>query len=93
MVVTSGKNDYSAFHDKSRSMELSWDASLEDGKGPDPAGISLFETDGGGYHGFDVELESAYPPQRGTIPIPSEEDERFHPDGGILFAKHHKRGR
>jgi hypothetical protein len=73
MVVTSGKNGYSAFVVKSRSMELSWDTYLEDGKGPDPAGIYLFETDGGAYRGFDVELESAYPPQRGTLHIPSEE--------------------
>jgi hypothetical protein len=31
---------------KSRSMELSWDAYLEDGQGPDPAGIYLFGSDG-----------------------------------------------
>ena len=59
---------------KSRSMELSWDAYLEDGQGPDPAGIYLFGSDGGAYRGFDVELEEAYPPQRGTIHILREED-------------------
>ena len=32
---------------KSRSKELSWDAYLENGQGPDPAGISLFGSDGG----------------------------------------------
>jgi hypothetical protein len=59
---------------KSRSMELSWDAYLEDGQGPDPAGICLFGSDGGAYRGFDVELEETYPPQRGTIHILREED-------------------
>jgi hypothetical protein len=59
---------------KSRSMELSWDAYLGDGQGPDPAGIYLFGSDGGAYCGFDVELEEAYPPQRGTIHILHEED-------------------
>jgi hypothetical protein len=59
---------------KSRSMALSWDAYLEDGHGPDPAGIYLFGPDGGAYRGFDVELEEAYPPQRGTIHILREED-------------------
>jgi hypothetical protein len=59
---------------KSRSMELSWDAYLEEGQGPDPAGIYLFGSDGGAYRGFDVELEEAYPPQRGTIHILREED-------------------
>jgi len=58
---------------KSRSIELSWDAYLEDGHGPDPAGIYLFGSDGGAYRGFDVELEAAYPPQRGTIHILREE--------------------
>ena len=58
---------------KSRSMELSWDAYLEDGQGPDPAGIYLFGSDGGAYRGFDVELEEAYPPQQGTIHILREE--------------------
>ncbi len=52
---------------KNRSIELSWDAYLEEGQGPDPAGIYLFGSDGGAYRGFDVELEEeAYPPQRGT---------------------------
>lgn len=60
---------------KSRSMELSWDAYLEDGQGPDPAGIYLFGADGGAYRGFEVERDSAYPPQRGTIHILREEDE------------------
>jgi len=58
---------------KNRSIELSWDAYLEDGQGPDPAGIYLFGSDGGAYRGFDVELEEAYPPQRGTIHILREE--------------------
>jgi hypothetical protein len=60
---------------KSRSMELSWDAYLEDGRGPDPAGIYLFGSDGGAYRGFDVELEEAYqyPLQQGTIHILREE--------------------
>lgn len=58
-------------------MELSWDAYLEDGQGPDPAGIYLFGSDGGAYRGFDVELEEVYPPQRGTFHILREEDERF----------------
>jgi len=39
---------------KSRSMELSWDAYLDDGQGPDAAGIYLFGADGGAYRGFDV---------------------------------------
>src|SRR6266571_9062887 len=59
---------------KSRSMELSWDAYLEDGQGPDPAGIYLFGSDGGAYRGFDVEFESAYPVQRGAIYIVREEE-------------------
>ena len=59
---------------KSRSMELSWNAYLEDGHGPDPAGIYLFGSDAGAYRGFDVELEEAYPPQRGTIHILREEN-------------------
>lgn len=59
---------------KSRSMELSWDAYLEDGQGLDPAGIYLFGSDGGAYRGFDVKLAEAYPPQRGTIHILREED-------------------
>ncbi len=59
---------------KSRSMELSWDAYLEDGQGPDPAGIYLFGADGGAYRGFDVEFESAYPVQRGAIYIVREEE-------------------
>jgi len=59
---------------KSRLIELSWDAYLEDGQGPDPAGIYLFGSDGGAYRGFDVELDEAYPPQRGTIHILREED-------------------
>ena len=59
---------------KSRSIELSWDAYLDDGQGPDPAGIYLFGSDGGAYRGFDVELEEeAYPPQRGTIHILRED--------------------
>ena len=59
---------------KSRSMELSWDAYLEDGRGPDPAGIYLFGSDGGAYRGFDIELEeTVYPPQRGTVHILREE--------------------
>lgn len=58
---------------KSRSMELSWDAYLEDGQGPDPAGIYLFGSDGGAYRGFDVELEEAYSPKPGTIHILREE--------------------
>jgi len=59
---------------KNRSMELSWDAYLEDGQGPDPAGIYLFGSDGGAYRGFDVELEeTTYPSQRGTIHILREE--------------------
>jgi hypothetical protein len=59
---------------KSRSMELSWDAYLENGQGPDPAGIYLFGSDAGAYRGFDVELEEeAYPPQRGTVHILREE--------------------
>lgn len=41
---------------KSRSIELSWDAYLDDGNGPDPAGIYLFGADGRAYRGFDVEL-------------------------------------
>lgn len=59
---------------KSRSIELSWDAYLEEGQGPDPAGIYLFGSDGRAYRGFDVDLEEAYPPQRGTIHILREED-------------------
>jgi len=59
---------------KNRSIELSWDAYLEDGHGPDPAGIYLFGSDGGAFRGFDVELEEVYPPQRGTIHILREED-------------------
>jgi len=59
---------------KSRSMELSWDAYLEDGQGPDPAGIYLFGSDGSAYRGFDVELEEAYPLQRGRIHILRKED-------------------
>jgi hypothetical protein len=59
---------------KSRSMELSWDAYLDDGQGPDPAGIYLFGADGGAYRGFEIELEAAYPPQRGTIHILREEN-------------------
>ncbi|SRR6266478_8347093 len=58
---------------KNRSMELSWDAYLEDGQGLDPAGIYLFGSDGGAYRGFDVVLEEAYPPQRDTIHILREE--------------------
>jgi hypothetical protein len=42
---------------KSRSMELSWDAYLEDGHSPDPAGIYLFGPDGSAYRGFEVEIE------------------------------------
>jgi hypothetical protein len=42
---------------KSRSMESSWGFYLEDGQGPDPAGIYLFGADGGVYLGFDVALE------------------------------------
>lgn len=57
---------------KSRSMELGWDAYLDDGQGPDPAGIYLFGP-GGAYRGFDVELAEAYPPQRATIHILREE--------------------
>ena len=59
---------------KSRSMELSWDAYLEDGQGPDQAGIYLIGSDGSAYRGFDVELEEAYPPQHGAIHILREED-------------------
>lgn len=59
---------------KSRSMELSWDAYLENGQGPDPAGIYLFGSDGRAYRGFEVEMEEAYPPQRGTIHILREEN-------------------
>ena len=59
---------------KSRSMELSWDAYLDDGQGPDPAGIYLFGSGRSAYRGFEVELEEAYPPQRGTIHILREED-------------------
>jgi hypothetical protein len=59
---------------KSRSIDLSWDAYIEDGQGPDPAGIYLFGPDGAAYRGFDVELESAYPRQRGTIHILREEE-------------------
>ena len=70
---------------KNRSIELSWDAYLEDGQGPDPAGIYLFGSDGGAYRGFDVELEEAYPPQRGTIYILREE-ERFPSDEGNLSS-------
>jgi hypothetical protein len=59
---------------KSRSIELSWDAYLEEGQGPDPAGIYLFGSDGGAYRGFDVVLEeTTYPQQRGTIHILREE--------------------
>ncbi len=58
---------------KSRSIELSWDAYLEDGQGPDPAGIYLFGAGGGAYRGFDVELEEPYPAQRGTIHILRED--------------------
>jgi hypothetical protein len=60
---------------KTRSIELSWDAYLDDGQGTDPAGIYLFGSDGGAYRGFDVELEEAYryPPQQGTIHILREE--------------------
>ena len=60
---------------KSRSIELSWDAYLEDGQGPDLAGIYLFGSDRGAYRGFDVVLEEAYryPPQQGTIHILREE--------------------
>ncbi len=57
---------------KSRSMELAWDAYLDDGRGPDPAGIYLFGP-GGAYRGFDVELEEAYPPQQAPIHILREE--------------------
>jgi hypothetical protein len=59
---------------KNRSIELSWDAYLEDGSGPDPAGIYLFSSNGRAYRGFDVELEEPYPAQRGTIHILREED-------------------
>lgn len=59
---------------KSRSLELSWDTYLDDGQGPDPAGIYLFGSDGRAYRGFDVELEEAYPPQRGSIHIRRSED-------------------
>ncbi len=43
---------------KSRSIDLSWDAYLEDGQGPDPAGIYLFGADSRAYRGFDIELEA-----------------------------------
>jgi hypothetical protein len=42
---------------KSRSMELSWDAYLEEGQGPDSAGIYLFGADGNAYRAFEVEME------------------------------------
>jgi hypothetical protein len=42
---------------KNRSIELSWDAYLEDGQEPDLAGIYLFGSDGGAYRGFDVVLD------------------------------------
>jgi len=58
---------------KNRSLELSWDAYLEEGHGPDQAGIYLFGSDGHAYRGFDVELEEPYPAQRGTIHILREE--------------------
>lgn len=43
---------------KSRSMNLSWDAYIEDGHGPEPVGIYLFGLDGSAYRGFEVEMEN-----------------------------------
>lgn len=48
-----------------RSLELSWDAYLDEGDGPDAAGIYLFGADGRAYRGFDVEL---LPDRRGERP-------------------------
>ena len=59
---------------KSREIELSWDAVLSDGQGPDPAGIYLFRSAGGVYRAFDIELDDAYPLQQGTIHIIREGD-------------------
>lgn len=39
---------------RSRGIDLSWDAYLEDGQGTDPAGIYLFGTDGKAYRAFDI---------------------------------------
>jgi hypothetical protein len=76
---------------KSRSMELSWDAYLEDGQGPDPAGIYLFGSDGARtvalmsswkrpIHHNEARSTSSVKRSKGSLQM-----------GGTLFVKHYKR--